>query len=289
MFSQLALMLGLILFGASYSALGADNDTPGFGGEGLCRFAAVQYWLPKTNQDSINLIVGDLLRRHEAAFHFTASTNVHVRIRIFGTFESYRDFAVSNHVILEQDKLSISNLAGFYSPEKNEVVTWRQRDPAFLANNILHECSHAIMHAQFETLPIWLDEGCAVYFSYPTYMRTQKDERALLGQWYALRRWQKEGALPDLREFLDIDPLEFRQLDPQLSYPVSWSLFQLFMSSPQNQLALNEMMLAYQRPGPRPPAPSRLLDKYYPGGVAKMEKDWREWIKRGAAQMLGVP
>jgi hypothetical protein len=112
------------------------------------------------------------LRRHEEAFNFVAGTNLHVRIRIFGTFEGYRHFARTNDSSFEHQGMSVSNIAGYYSGRDNEVVTWRQREPAYLANNILHECSHAIMHQQFRALPIWLDEGCAVYFSYPVYMRT---------------------------------------------------------------------------------------------------------------------
>ena len=149
------------------SARGADNATPGFYGDGLCRFAFQDYAMPKANRDKVDFIVADLLKRHEEAFNFTASPDLHVRIRIFGTFDGYRAFAMTNHSGFEHENLSMSNLAGYFSQRDNEVVTWRQRDPTYLANNILHECSHAIMHQQFRDLPIWLDEGCAVYFSFP--------------------------------------------------------------------------------------------------------------------------
>ena len=33
---------------------------------------------------------------------------------------------------------------------------------------------------------------------------------------------------------------------------------------------------------------AKLLEKFYPGGLAKMEKDWRAWIVRGAAGVLGT-
>ena len=168
LFAALCLALGFLFAGAAL----ADDATPGFRGDGLCRFALNRYALPKVNEDKINYIVADLLRRHEESFNFIASTNLHVRIRIFGTFEGYRNYALTNNDGFEHENLAISNVAGFYSPRDNEVVTWRQRDPTYLANNILHECSHAIMHQQYRDLPIWLDEGCAVYFSYPVYMRT---------------------------------------------------------------------------------------------------------------------
>ncbi|MDR3458436.1 MAG: hypothetical protein P4N60_13375 [Verrucomicrobiae bacterium] len=279
------LALGFFLAGA----VRADDATPGFRGDGLCRFALNQYFLPKVNEDKINLIVADLLRRHEEAFGFTASPNLRVRIRIFGTFEGYRSFALTNHNGFEHESLSISNLAGYFSPRDNEVVTWRQRDPTYLANNILHECSHAIMHQQFRELPIWLDEGCAVYFSFPVYMRDAHDDLILRSRWYELRKWQREGALPDLRKFLSISPQEFRRQDPKMTYPVSWSIFQLLMSTPENRRALNALVAEFQKPAAKPPEAAQLLDKFYPGGLARMDKDWRNWIARGAVNVLGMP
>jgi hypothetical protein len=32
-----------------------------------------------------------------------------------------------------------------------------------------------------------------------------------------------------------------------------------------------------------------LLGASYPGGLVKMEKDWRAWIARGAVNVLGSP
>jgi hypothetical protein len=278
------LVLGLI---ATLTAP-ADEATPGFRGDGLCRFALHQYVLPKANEDMINLIVGDLLRRHEAAFNFTASPDLHVRIHIFGTFAGYRNYAETNHSGFEHESLSLSNLAGYYSLRDNEVVTWRQRDPTHLANNILHECSHAIMHQQFRALPIWLDEGCAVYFSYPTYMRDDHDDLVLRSRWYELRKWLEEGSLPELRKFLDISPEEFRREDPARTYPVSWSVFQLLMSTPENRRVLDEMVLEYQKPGVTPGDCSKMLNRLYPGGLVRMNQDWRAWIEQGAAALFGT-
>ena len=283
-----ALLLALAWLNSSLSVFGADNATPGFYGEGLCRFAFQEYAMPKANRDKVDFIVGDLLRRHEETFNFIASTNLHVRIRIFGTFDGYRRFAITNHSGFEHESLSISNLAGYYSQRNNEVVTWRQRDPTYLANNILHECSHAIMHQQFRELPIWLDEGCAVYFSFPVYMRDEHDDMALRGRWFELRKWLQEGSLPDMRKFLDNTPEEFRQQDPKMTYPVSWSIFQLLMSTPENRRALNAMVTDFQKPGVRPQDCSQMLNKYYPGGLARMDKDWHGWIVRGAANVLGT-
>lgn len=257
-------------------------------GRGLCQFILHDYPLPKANEDKINFIIADLLKRHEEVFGFTADPNFRIRIRIFGRFEDYRRFALIN-LTSGDDAASISNLAGYYSGRDQEVVTWRQRDTTYLANNILHECSHAIMHHQFRSLPLWLDEGCAVYFQFPAFMRSESAVQRLQGQWYQLKQWNDEKSLPDLRTFLNLNPKEFRALDPARSYLAGWSVFQLLMSTPSHRRALNAMVLAYQKPGNTPPDCAQLLNQFYPGGLVRMEKDWHLWITSGAANILGAP
>lgn len=268
-------------------ALGGASAAPPFvQGQGLCQFVLHDYPLPKANEDKINFIIADLVKRHEEAFGFVMETNFHVRIRIFGRFEDYRKFALTNQVNAETAS-AISNLAGYYSGRDQEVVTWRQRDPTYLANNILHECSHAIMHHQFRALPLWLDEGCAVYFQFPAFMRSESAIQRLQGQWYQLKQWNDEKSLPDLRTFLNLNPEEFRALDPTRSYLTGWSIFQLLMSTPEHRRALNAMILNYSKPGATPDC-ARLLNQFYPGGLARMERDWRLWIASGAANILGT-
>jgi hypothetical protein len=266
---------------------GISAAPPVIQGQGLCRFVLHDYPLPKANEDKINFIIADLLKRHEEAFGFTNDPDFRVRIRIFGRFEDYRKFALTNSANIET-ATSISNLAGYYSGRDQEVVTWRQRDPTYLANNILHECSHAIMHHQFRALPLWLDEGCAVYFQYPAFMRGEAARQRLQGQWYQLKQWNDEKSLPDLRTFLNLSPEQFRALDPARSYLTGWSIFQLLMSTSERRRALNAMILEYQQPAPTPPDCAQLLNRFYPGGLARMEKDWRLWIAGGAANVLGA-
>ena len=110
----------------------------------------------------------------------------------------------------------------------------------------------------------------------------------LRSRWYELRNWLQAGALPELRKFLNISPEEFRLQDPRMTYPVSWSIFQLLMSTPENRRALNEMIAEYQKPAAKPPDCARLLDKFYPGGLVRMDRDWRSWIARGSANVLGM-
>jgi len=266
----------------------ATAAAPVLQGDGLCQFILHDYPLPKVNEDKINFIIADLLKRHEEAFGFKADENFHIRIRIFGRFEDYKQFSLTNHSDFSSSELAaFTNLAGYYSGRDQEVVTWRQRDPTYLANNILHECSHAIMHHEFRALPIWLDEGCAVYFQFPTFMRSETAVQRLNGQWYQLKQWRDENSLPDLRKFLNISPPEFRAMEPERSYLAGWSIFQLLMSTPENRRVLNYLVTEYQKSWPATPDCAAILDRSYPGGLGKLDKDWRAWIDRGAKNVLG--
>jgi len=257
-------------------------------GNGICHFILHDYYLPEENEAKIDFIVADLLKRHEELFNFTNS-NLRVRIHIFGRFDDYANFARTNFSGFESVELSqnISNLAGYFSFRNNEVITWRQRDPTYFANNILHECSHAIMHQQFRVLPIWLDEGCAEYFSFPAFMRSTNAQERLEWNWFELKKWLDENSLPDLKTFLNLPPTEFRAQDQARTYPISWSLFQFLASTPENRAVMNKMILQFQNQNPFDHDCAVLLEKDYPGGVAKLEKDWHAWIARGAKNVLG--
>ena len=256
--------------------------------QGICQFMLHGYPLKQPDADKINFVVADLVKRQAEAFGFVADTNLQIRIRIFGRQEDYAAFARTNRATLGGESLgkTITNLAGYYSPARNEVVTWRQKDPSYLANNILHECSHAISHSQYRAIPIWLNEGCAVYFSFPHFMRDASDTRQLQARWARMKAMLDEGSLPVIARFVNLTDAEFRALPQDQAYVVSWSLFQLLMSKPENRQAMSKMMQRLQESGTPPADCAKLLDALYPGGVAKMEKDWREWITRGAASVL---
>jgi len=268
----------------------ADTNAPVERVEGNCRFILHNYPLTKTDGERINRVVSDLLKRQAEAFEFSVPTNLELRIRMFGRFPDFCQYGRTNYLVTDGEYAGneITNMAGYFSPRENEVVTWRQKDPSYLANNILHECSHALSFSQFRFLPRWLNEGCAVFFSFPRNVRDLSDDMSLRGRWLRLKQWHEQGSLPKVPAFVDQTPEEFRKLPPERSYIVSWSLFQFLMSNPENRKAMNGMVRRQQRRRDFAPC-SELLEELYPGGLAKLEKDWHSWIVRGAASVLPKP
>ncbi len=265
----------------------ADTKAPVVRGDGICQFILQDFELSRTSEASANMAVANLLTQLQGALDFSTRTYLHIRVRVFGRFEEFRDYSTAHRGPRDGEYagVAVSNLAGYYSPRTREVVTWAQKDRSFFGNSLLHECTHAILDQQFEKVPIWLNEGCAVNFSFPKYMRNRSDKMLLISQWLLLQKYLNEGSLPNLRTFLNLSDRDFRALQGERSYPVSWSLFQLLMSTPERRRAMNQMLKGYQKQDDSKPDCAMLLEKSYPGGLAKMEKDWREWITRGVAGM----
>ena len=78
--------------------------------------------------------------------------------------------------------------------------------------DVRHESTHALLHASFETVPLWLDEGIAEYFEVPQKKRASQNPhlatiRALLRQGSASPRLE---ALEEIHELKDMGRDEYR-------------------------------------------------------------------------------
>jgi hypothetical protein len=270
---------------ASTRAAMPEDD---YKGEGLCRFALVEYQLPAKNEAAINRIVSEALKKHEKLFAFKAAEGFHVRIRIFGRFADFESYTKTNAQKFAQSWQSLTNLGGYYSNRDRQVVTWRQRHPTLLANTLLHEASHAILHSAYRRIPIWLSEGSATYFAYPPGIQDQRDIGSLQYRWAKLNVLLRAKQLPATRTILNWTDLEWMGQDPGLTYTVSWSLFQLMMSTPQRQEILQRYLRELQqRSRGRNIDPAGILSSIYPGELDQLEKDWHGWIAKGGSRVLG--
>jgi hypothetical protein len=283
---------------AGFAGLGAAPgraDEPAaadFKGSGVCRFLTEDYQLPTKAEASINKVVTDALRKHEEVFGFKAPTNFAVRIRIFGRFGDFENFTRTNRYAqqLLQNSQSISNLGGYYSHRIRQIITWPQRHQTDLANTLLHEASHAILHSAYRRVPIWLSEGSATYFAYPRQLQDKRDVGTLQYRWAKLLVMLRAKQLPPARTLLNMTEEEWSKIDPTVTYSTAWSLFQLMMSTPPRQEVLRQYLKDLQKRRGRGAAeedPAAIYEKIGPGGVAQLEKDWHDWITKGSARVLG--
>ena len=276
-------MLSLsLLFSCVTPGSGAEDfQQTEFRGAGLCRFATHGFKLNPGTEKAINDSIYKLLERHRAVFGFAPRADFHVRLRIFGKYEDYTNATFRVYWTNAADQRALRGrpftVAGFYTSGTKEMVTWQQNVPGFLGITLLHEASHAIMDAHFEDVPLWILEGSADYFAFALHGPSEMNQRHLRQRWAQLNAWIRDDELLPLKTLLNADSHEFKALEPERAYTMSWSLFQLVMSSDANRRMLNTLLQERQR-SEAPLDSSTQMDRLYPGGLEKFEATWRRWV-----------
>lgn len=258
-----------------------------FKGSGRCQFAAHGFTLAPQTERAINDSVQKLLDRHRAVFGFPPRLDFRLRMRVFGRYEDYTNATFAVYWTNAADRLALQgrpfNVAGFYTSATKEIVTWRQQMPGFLGTTLLHEASHAIMDAHYDDVPLWLMEGAADYFAFALHPPGELHQRMLRQRWTQLHLWLAESSLFSLESLLTVDGTSFKQLDPEKAYTMSWSLFQLLMSTEANRRMVIQLLNERQDRSEGPRNCAEQVGRLHPGGVKRLEAAWHAWILAGAS------
>ena len=257
-----------------------------FKGGGRCQFAAHGFTLSPQTARAIEDSVQKLLERHQAVFGFRLRPDFRLRMRVFGRFSDYTNATLSYYWTNAAERRAFAgdliNVAGYYTPATREIVTWQQQLPGSLGTTLLHEAGHAIMDAHYDDVPLWMLEGSAEYFAFALHPPGEVNQILLRQRWTLLNRWLKDGNLLSLVKLLDADNAEFKHLNPEKSYAMSWSLFQLMMSSEVNRRAMLTLLKERQAPSGGNLESSDQMSRLYPGGLNRLETEWHAWILSGA-------
>jgi tetratricopeptide (TPR) repeat protein len=133
---------------------------------------------------------------------------------------------------------------GYYDWQKRELVLFLPpglygkslKQPGFLAGQqfrhvLTHEGWHQFFHDTVRaktSIPIWMDEGYAEYFSCAEVIKTPEGDKFLLGQiceWdlSLIQQIIKAGRQIPLKQFIFMSQAEFMTY-PKITYPQAWSL-----------------------------------------------------------------
>ncbi|HXJ57332.1 MAG TPA: hypothetical protein VNU68_11780 [Verrucomicrobiae bacterium] len=278
------------------AAAEGDDQTPTkYQGIGLCQFVLKDYTLSPQIEKSINQVVQRLLDQHRTTFKFYPRPDFRLHMRIFGKFEDYAQFTTNHGVSVPGlSRAGLTNLAGYYSRNTKELVTWRQQLGTTFGNVLLHEASHAIMDAHFRRSPQWLLEGCAEYFAYPPDMQDARDKFSLRTRWGLLNIWLRDGKLASLSSFVNLKQADWDKMDIDRAYITSWSIFQYLASSEANRMVVRKLLtprgfqgeMSSEGPPRAETDGATLLEKEYPGGLKKLEMDWHRWIVQTGRQLF---
>lgn len=137
--------------------------------------------------------------------------------------------------------------------------------------NLRHEVTHALLHQSLSFLPLWLDEGLAVYFEEPRDVRSRKPPHLATVRWHIRFGWRPDVDALETREDLS----EMRLADYRHAW--AWVHFLLNESDESAQLLrdyLKEIELE------SPPGPlSGVLRNELGDSDARLVKHFQMWKK----------
>ena len=267
----------LLMLKAAEGALPSLSERD-FKGSGICQLALHGFAMPAQSEKAINDSVQQLLERHRTTLGFKTRPDFRLRMRFFGAYADYTN-AIDRRALQGRP----FTVAGFYTSATKEIVTWRQQMPGFLGTTLLHEASHAIMDAHYENVPAWLMEGSADYFAFALHPPGELQQRMLRQRWTRLNQWLRERSLLPLESLVNADGSAFKQLDPEMAYTMSWSLFQLLMSSGASRQMMLTMLGERQSLTGEPMPCAKQIDRLHPGGLQRLEVAWHAWIVAGSS------
>lgn len=218
-------------------------------------------------QSGVNFILG----YYKQVFDY--NEDVPVRIRIFGNKRHFMSY--------QKDVSPVVSEVGFYSPMYNEAVVNGQRDKGEVIATIYHEANHSILTQKAPDLPLWINEGLAEYFE----RIVPEDKNVTVGhqdaRYYKLRQDLASNKLPGLSSYLGSWDSAWKrggQAQDDETRSIAWSLVHYLMSTQDGQ----DTVIRILREKKDNPSVTSIdvINKYYPGGLDKLESNWHSHISQ---------
>jgi hypothetical protein len=89
----------------------------------------------------------------------------------------------------------------------------------------------------------------------------------------------KRSRLPGLHDFLSTDRAQWSGPQRSLNYATAWSLMYFLMQDAPGMYAMQEVVKQAQANFCKPFSASNALNTAYPGGLQRLESDWRKWLR----------
>jgi hypothetical protein len=151
---------------------------------------------------------------------------------------------------------------------RGSVYAFKHAD---LAIDLRHECTHALLHTNLPTAPLWLDEGLAEYFEMPEEERAYDHPHLATLRWHL--RFGRLQAVESLEACVEIDEMGAAE------YRDAWGWVHFMLHGP---LAVHRTLVDYLadiRRGNPPSALSERLRAAVPDLDQRMTEHFRHWNK----------
>ncbi len=174
---------------------------------------------------------------------------------------------------------------GFYSMARNQaIVNFDSGNIQRTFGTTLHEVSHLITASHLGPTAPWLTEGLAEYFE----TMQVNDQSGTVYPNPAHIKLLKMSKLPRLRHYLAIDRPEWHGEERQRNYAIAWSLMNFLLQAAPGMYALQEVIQRAESHFCQPFSAASALDKAYPGGLERLERDWRKWLAEDSFQIQQI-
>lgn len=171
---------------------------------------------------------------------------------------------------------------GFYRMSNNQaVVKADSNEPVRNLAVAFHEISHLITASHLGPTPPWLTEGLAEYFE----TLRVRDQAGFVHIDEAHMALLHSRALPPLAEYLSIEREEWYGPNRSLHYAIAWSLTHFLLEGAPGMYALQQVIQQAEARFCQPFSAVAELDNAYPGGLRRLEQDWRQWLEHARKQV----
>lgn len=192
-----------------------------------------------------------------------------VKLRIFSNYAEYITYQK------ETSKTLRPNSMGFYSSKNKEAVVCKDKIPDRFLNVCYHELSHFFVNTYLGVIPVWINEGLAVYFESTKAGRNPKH----------IQNQRMINRVKTMIDINDIDLVNFISWDRDLFYKKSFShesygyalgygIISFFIKKDETAVInLIHQILNGENC-------YNAIDNLYEGGFENFKKDFFQYIKR---------
>lgn len=248
---------------------------------GICTFNLQGCELTPPVERGIVFGISLILDTYKETFGFYYPDDYKVKVTIFTDKSKFLEYQ-------KKQIGSIGSNSGYYSGQYRETVAlWKTyskktKDAKKMVGLVFHEANHMILRHNIPWCPDWVNEGLSEYFDGLNVFGKNKRVFLNSNQSKWCKYWLKEGFPIKLEEYISLDHdgwMKFRKKDMNAAYAIGYSLVYFLMSRSNTEKVLKELLWEFKKEGKKADS-IKVINENYPGGFAKFEKQWRQWIPK---------
>ncbi|MBD8387811.1 DUF1570 domain-containing protein [Dysgonomonas sp. BGC7] len=225
--------------------------------------------LNKKEAASLEQIIAYQLEFYNKVLPESSIKPTDVRLNIYSNYSAYLMYQK------EQMKTTLHRSMGFYSSKNKEAVVCKDKHEKEFLSTCYHELSHFFVNTYFGSVPIWLNEGIAVYFGN---MKPGKSVNHQVVKTYILRvKTMIDLRDIDLNDFLSWNRNKFYERSfshESYGYALGYSIVQYLMQKDEKSVVSLIREIKNGKDS------KEAIDIVYEGGFSSFEKDFMEYINK---------